>query len=342
MSEALQHQIRHLRSLEGSPRDPDGRIFLPLAEAHLRSGDLAEAERLLEDGLDRHPEFVAAHVLSARLRAAMGDEEGAEMAYAAARRLDPENVEVLHGLGSILAARGEEIGALLVEKARGLDPTVGGAGGATAVDGDVVSIAELAPEPEVVSIASLAPDDVPDDVVSIADLAPDPEPSVEALAPDAGEAEEEIEAPEVVDASDEGGPDREPLVTPAIETHDAGATDDAAADEHEAPPPPATAAPPVRPAAQGGLATRTLAELLVAQGQTVQAVEMYERLAAANPDDVALAERLSELRSKGETSEEPEAGHDSESPADEEAGPPIGDYLGGLLGYTPSERADDA
>ncbi|MDT8368519.1 MAG: tetratricopeptide repeat protein, partial [Longimicrobiales bacterium] len=173
MSESLQHEIRHLYDLEGSDHDPERRAFLPLADALLHAGELDEAEQLLVDGLERHPEFVAGHVVLARLREAQGDPTEAERVWAVARRLDPGNAEVLYGLGRTLTRLGEEFGRTLVDQARALDPTVGPA---TADDEDVVSIAALAPEDDdedVVSIAALAPEDDEEEVVSIAALAPD-------------------------------------------------------------------------------------------------------------------------------------------------------------------------
>jgi tetratricopeptide (TPR) repeat protein len=358
VSEALQKEIRHLRSLEGSPRDPDGRIFLPLADAHLRAGDVSEAERLIADGLARHPDFVAAHVLAARVRLSNGDEEGAEVAYAAARRLDPDNVEVLHGLGSILAGRGEEIGVMLVEQACSLDPTVavarGAAPGSHADDtgADIVSIADLAPDgpdhaagtpagvagdDEVVSIAALAPD--PDhDVVSIADLAPDPAPGGatpdSAVAPDVPSIEELAPAEDVIDEPEQGRPAAE---------QEPPAAEQPAPSAPAAPPAPATAptsaTTPARPNGERGLATKTLAELLAAQGQRKEAVEMYERLVAANPADAGLAARLADLRAEGGLSA-PRSTEPEEDEGDD--GTPLGDYLGGLLGYTPPDRPGGA
>ncbi len=80
MTEALQQEIRTLRSLFNSDRDPDGRVFAPLADAYRRSGQLQEAVRLLNEGLTRLPDFVPGHVVAAQLYVEQGLAEEAEIA----------------------------------------------------------------------------------------------------------------------------------------------------------------------------------------------------------------------------------------------------------------------
>lgn len=423
MSEALQHEIRHLHEMEGSPRDPDGRAFLPLADAYLRAGDHDRAEQLLVDGLDRHPDFVAAHVLAAHLREAQGNVDGAELAWAAARRLDPENVEVLYGLGRIMAGRGEEIGVTLVERARALDPTAGQATPRASVapaaspatipeadaDADVVPITELAPsgelsgweDPEgvhdldVVSIADLAPDvavpdTVADDDASTHLLAADPAIAAVADAPATAE-----EAPAVDDEADvvsiaELAPDAEspPAAEGGVAEDEAAQSD--ATQEHEEEQveegimPISELTPrPEQPSSDPGerrVVTRTLAELLVAQGQHGAALEMYETLAARHPGDEDLQARLDGLRAGGEQKpnkvahadggahEDPEdedlhhhpsapdpvpdaptpfawtetgdGDSDGESEAEATNGPGVSGFFDGLLSWTPTPSPD--
>jgi len=386
VSEALQQEIRHLHTLEGSPLDPDGRIFLPLADAHIRAGELDEAERLLVDGLERHPDFVAAHVLAARLREAQGNVDGAELAWAAARRLDPENVEVLFGLGRIMASRGEEIGVALVEKARSLDPTAGSGvppispGPATSDASEETSeptgtseAAAEAPEEDgagVVSIADLAPEPVradDADIVSIADLAPDPAPGIgdpapiTDFAPEAASLDTEDEAALVSIA--DLAPER--VVERGEEPKESQARGEASALE---PVPPSRR--DVSANGERRVVTRTLAELLVTQGQHSEALETYEMLVARNPDDVELRARLEELRAAGPLDPQtpPEPGEDDDldyhpsapppapdaptpfawtetgdrdAEAEELGGPGVAGYFEDLLSWTPSPPPDE-
>ncbi|MEQ1857935.1 MAG: tetratricopeptide repeat protein, partial [Longimicrobiales bacterium] len=107
MTEALQQEIRTLRSLVDSPRDPGGRVFAPLADAYRRAGRVPEALRLLNDGLAKHPDFATAHVVAACLYVEQG--LGAEGALAARRALalDAENVLALRALLRTLDETGD-------------------------------------------------------------------------------------------------------------------------------------------------------------------------------------------------------------------------------------------
>ncbi len=274
MSDALQQEIRHLETLEGSERDPRDRVFLPLADAHFRSGEFDAAADMLREGLTRHPDFVAAHVLMGRVLAARGNLDEAEETWAAARRLDPDNAEALLALGRMLVARGEPVGAELILRARALDPTAGG----QEPDADLVSIAELAPQVAAAVEHDLAPDadaDLSADaeadpyagVVSIADLAPDgPVTAVPEFEPESAL-----------------GDDAEPELEPELDSA-AGSESDARSEP--------TRDPPI---IEGRVVTRTLAELLASQGQRARAAEMYEELVARTPHDPVLQDRLREL-----------------------------------------------
>jgi tetratricopeptide (TPR) repeat protein len=108
VTEALQQEIRTLRSLYQSERDPEGRVFAPLADAYRRAGQIPEAFRLLKEGLPRHPEFVTGHVVAAQLYVEQGLAEEGAIAARRALELDHENVNALQSLLSVLGARGEE------------------------------------------------------------------------------------------------------------------------------------------------------------------------------------------------------------------------------------------
>jgi tetratricopeptide (TPR) repeat protein len=92
--------------------DPDGRGFVPLADALRRAEDYREARRVLEEGLDRHPEFSSGHLVSAWLHLDQGKTEEAETSFGFVLDLDPRNVSALSGLGDLLEARGDLVGAL--------------------------------------------------------------------------------------------------------------------------------------------------------------------------------------------------------------------------------------
>jgi len=107
VTEALQQEIRTLRSLLDSPRDPGGRAFAPLADAYSRSGRIPEALRLVNEGLAKHPDFATGHAVAARIYVEQG--LGAEGALAARRalELDAENVLALRSLLRALDESGD-------------------------------------------------------------------------------------------------------------------------------------------------------------------------------------------------------------------------------------------
>jgi len=107
VTEALLQEIRTLKSVFESARDPEGRAFAPLADAYRRAGEIQQAVRLLSEGLARHPNFVPGHVVAARLYAEQGLSEEAQIAARNALDLDAENVSALRSLLRVLEERGE-------------------------------------------------------------------------------------------------------------------------------------------------------------------------------------------------------------------------------------------
>jgi tetratricopeptide (TPR) repeat protein len=289
--ESLEREIRTLRSLFWSDRDPEGRGFVPLADAYRRAGDLEQALELLNDGLGRHPDFSPGHVVAARLYGEQGLFAESEIAARSALELDPENVDAMGTLIVALEERGE------VDEARGLhnhlsvlDPEPGDEP-ESVVEEEVADFAALAPdEPEDAAAeadASLSDDDVTD----FGSLAPDEPPleepaaeeevlGVDALAP------EDIE-PEMVDLDP-----FEPMDELAAHAPDDTDVDDeeAATAEEEA-----LADAPAEHALADPINTRTMAELYVTQGLWSRAVEVYRNLVAASPDKDALQMRLDEV-----------------------------------------------
>ncbi len=95
MSEPLDEEVRTLRSLFWSARDPDGHAFAPLADAYRRKGELDEAQLLIRDGLGRLPEFSTGHLVAARVARDRGDFVAAHEHLERAVQLDRENVVAL-------------------------------------------------------------------------------------------------------------------------------------------------------------------------------------------------------------------------------------------------------
>ncbi|MEJ2206401.1 MAG: hypothetical protein P8170_20100, partial [Gemmatimonadota bacterium] len=181
MTLAVEKEIGHLRSLFWSARDPEGRAFAPLADAYRRAGDYKKALELLNEGLDRLPAFAPGHVVAARLYLERGLLEEAELASRQALDLDDENTVALEALAGSLQALGRLREATAVRErlellegtgdaratgsARGESPLLaseaGVPGSTTSVEGDVVDVADLAPDEvePVVDLDALAPDE---------------------------------------------------------------------------------------------------------------------------------------------------------------------------------------
>ncbi len=106
MTEALDNEIRTLRAHFWSERDPEGRAFVPLADAYLRKGDLDEARALLDDGLGRLPDFASGHLIAARVHRARNDAESAHASVERLRELDPDNAAGLRLHGELLEEEG--------------------------------------------------------------------------------------------------------------------------------------------------------------------------------------------------------------------------------------------
>jgi tetratricopeptide (TPR) repeat protein len=85
---------------------PEGRYFVPLANAYRKLGDVEYAENLLREGLRRHPDYLSAHIVLGRCLAdrSATREAGDEFRYVLS--FDPQNLIALRTLGELAAAEG--------------------------------------------------------------------------------------------------------------------------------------------------------------------------------------------------------------------------------------------
>jgi tetratricopeptide (TPR) repeat protein len=173
--DSLEREIQGLRALLHTERDPQGRAFVPLADAYRRAHDLERALEVVSIGLERHPELASAYVVEAWVQQDRGDHNGAAAAWERVLELDPDNLEALRGLGKLLAAAGRTSRAEpLLERARELDPGRAGAvetNGAAGPSEEAVTTsgAEVVPE----AAATADPDAIRDaDATSESDASP--------------------------------------------------------------------------------------------------------------------------------------------------------------------------
>ena len=88
-------------------RDPSSLVFMPLADALRRAGQLDVALRVALRGLDRHPYLPDAHDVLARIHADRGDLERASDEWEMTLRLDPAHAHANLGLGFVEFRRGD-------------------------------------------------------------------------------------------------------------------------------------------------------------------------------------------------------------------------------------------
>src|SRR5215211_1642825 len=74
-------------------RDPSSLVFMPLADALRRAGQVDVALRVALRGLDRHPYIADAHDVLARIHADRGDLDRAADEWEMALRLDPAHTQ---------------------------------------------------------------------------------------------------------------------------------------------------------------------------------------------------------------------------------------------------------
>lgn len=206
MLESLEQEIVALQDLHGSSRDPNGRAFVPLADAYRRAGRMDEALDLLREGLTRHPEYASAHVVASWLHIERGALDEALDTLELILELDKDNRAGLKGMGQVLHEKGDREGAL----------------------------------EHLNRLAELEPEDA--EAKALLDTIQAAEPADVAVA-----------EPEVAEA-------------------------------------------PTPPHVSEDVITRTMGDVYADQGLTAKAIDVYERLVAANPDDEELEARLWELR----------------------------------------------
>jgi tetratricopeptide (TPR) repeat protein len=86
--------------------NPEGRYFVPLANAYRKLGAVEHAESLLRDGLRKHPEYLSAHIVLGRCLADRHATSEAAGEFRYVLSLDPQNLVALRTLGEMALADG--------------------------------------------------------------------------------------------------------------------------------------------------------------------------------------------------------------------------------------------
>jgi len=269
VSESLNHQIDQLEKLYKSDLDPKGRAFVPLADAHRRLGDLDKALEVIQEGLGAHPDFSSAHIVAGWVHRSREDPDNAMRSFQRVLTLDVENTLARAAIAELID---DQRAQTYREKLAARGAAEPAAGVTAKAEDPVVGIATLAPG---------APDEDASAVVSIEWLAP----GVSAETTEALET-----APESVPSVAVRPVVRIASLAPGAEDETSASTD----------PVPVGDAPPAVPIASlapmgGDIYTQTLAELYAGQGAIDEAIEVYQKLIANDPENETLTKRLTEL-----------------------------------------------
>jgi tetratricopeptide (TPR) repeat protein len=86
--------------------NPQGRYFVPLANAYRKTGAIDQAEALLREGLRRHPDYLSAHIVLGRCLADRGAVDDAVGEFRYVLSVDPQNLIALRSLGEMASEVG--------------------------------------------------------------------------------------------------------------------------------------------------------------------------------------------------------------------------------------------
>jgi tetratricopeptide (TPR) repeat protein len=290
--------------MQGSPRidelrqkfhENPRRYFAPLANEYRKAGDPEQAIAICRAHLAQQPAHMSGHVVYARALYDAGRIDESRVVFEKALSLDPDNAIVLRQLGDISRQKGDttearhwytraldadphdrEIAAYIAELTEPL--TESAVAEVTAAPVAEEPVAEEPGPPEPIAEEPAAPiEEVP---------AEEPAENVEAPNETKAAPVEQLAAPEDVEV--EIPKTEEP---PALTDMPGFEADEAlfAADEDVE----------LFPDSGSPFVTRTMADLYARQGYNDQALEVYRKLAADNPHDEEIADRIRELSQTG-------------------------------------------
>ena len=283
-------------------KDPNSRLFLPLAEEYRKTGMLDEAISVILSGLERQPGYTSARVALGRIYMEKGMIEEARDEFEKVVSAIPDNLFSHKKLAEIYRKCGEthkatdeyrkviQLNPLDEDAKMSLEEIEGGPMGKEGMPFSLESLAELVPDAEGIEAPAIETHTHKEETVA--------EPQV--ISHEEFEKFKDslsIEAPETMPKIDE-------LVEipedQAIELSEGETFDDILAEpvelrqEH-----PDLSAPPiqeeVKPA--GSDADIATADSMVASGNFFKALEVYREVLSRDPDDKHALQRILELKS---------------------------------------------
>lgn len=269
-------------------KDPDSKIFLPLAEEYRKSGMLEEAIAICQDGLKKHPNYVSARVVLGRAYMELKRTIEAQAEFEEVISKIPDNLMANKHLGDIYFMQGNLKSALeRYQAVLRLDPH----------NEEVVSkVKKLSEQLDQRPPISVPPEEVPGEPQTSSKDEQTEEPTEEPA-----EEREEEHAQMVIDLTEEEGslptPKERPeepqpqIDQPTPPLHEESSPPPA----EESPAPPPEPELPVIEEERDEMVTETMAELFAKQGLLDKAIKVYERLLESNPDNMELKFRYEQL-----------------------------------------------
>jgi len=267
-------------------KDPDSKIFLPLAEEYRKSGMIEEAITICQEGLKKHPNYVSARVVLGRAYMDLKRTIEAQAEFEEVISKIPDNLMANKFLGDIYFMQGNLNGALeRYQTVLRLDPYN------EEVSSNVKKILEKLGQHLPISVP---PEEAPGEPQSLSE-----DEQTEELA-----EEREEEPPQMtIDLNEEEGslsmPEERPeepqtqAPQPTLPLQEESTSHPPAVEEYTEPP-----LEPELPAIdeeRDELTTVTIAELYTKQGLYDKAIKVYKQLLEANPDNMELKFRYDQL-----------------------------------------------
>jgi tetratricopeptide (TPR) repeat protein len=308
----LQRQIEYFEGKYGL--SPQSRVFAPLADLYRRDGRTEDALQLLQEGLEQHPEYISALVVLGRTYDAAEDTDAARAAWQRVISADPENLVALRRLAEDADERGSwRTAVTLWERYVTLEPQDESAEESLRCAREALATqAEPSATPNADDGADVDATDGEAEVIDAAtsaEVAPEIEP-----APNERDKQKQEKQDRKRPAIAWGGP-IDPLTASTVEetvraVEEVPVMDAApAVKEDGAGDGPTVADATTEPAAKSsaattearpyatlrGLATRTLADIYLAQGYRDKALAVLQEILARDPGRDDVRDRLHEI-----------------------------------------------
>jgi tetratricopeptide (TPR) repeat protein len=119
--ESAQDEIRRFE--EQFRRQPESLVFARLADAYRKSGDSMRALEVLEEGIQRHPDYLSAHIVRARTLRDLSRTDEARSAFEKVIEIDAENLVAIRGLAAVARDSGDQESEVFwLERLEAADP----------------------------------------------------------------------------------------------------------------------------------------------------------------------------------------------------------------------------